>query len=257
MDYFELNRKSWDLRVATHVKSDFYDVPGFLAGATSLREIELAELGDVAGKRLLHLQCHFGLDTLSLQRMGAQCTGVDISPVAIEQAQALAKQTELGAQFVCSNVYAYERGDAPLFDVVFTSYGAVCWLPDLDRWARTIAANLKPGGTFYTVEFSPLYDLLVGYPYFGPSEPAVESSGTYTDDPDAVQAEYAVWTHPVGRVITALIGAGIEIEYVHEFPFSPYDCFPELTEQEPGRFVMTHQEHAVPIVYSIKGRRRA
>ncbi len=257
MNYLDLNREAWDRRAEAHFVSRFYDVDGFLAGGTSLREIELGEVGDVAGRSLLHLQCHFGLDTLSWARLGADCTGVDISPVAIGQARQLAEKTGLPARFVCTDVYSYARGDAAPSDIVFTSYGAICWLPDLDRWARVIADNLAPGGRFHMAEFHPLYDLIAGYAYFGGAEPDVEESGTYTENGGDVRATMAVWAHPLGRVLNALINAGIEIQRVNEFPFSPYACFEGMVEREPGRFYITHKEHDVPIVYSIAGRKVA
>ena len=160
MDYLEMNRETWNQRAEVHFGSRFYDVEGFLAGHNSLREIELAELTDVEGRRLLHLQCHFGLDTLSWARLGAECTGVDISPVAIDKARQLNQRACFKAQFVCTDVYNYSRGDAAPFDIVFTSYGTVCWLPDLDQWAQLVASNLVAGGTFYMAEFHPVYDLL-------------------------------------------------------------------------------------------------
>ncbi len=126
--YFEMNRLGWDKRVRTHVESKFYDLEGFLVGKTSLREIELAELTNVGGKRLLHLQCHFGLDTLSWVREGAVCTGVDFSPAAIQAAREVAEQSKLDAEFVCSDIYSFERSNPAPYDVVFTSYGAICWL---------------------------------------------------------------------------------------------------------------------------------
>ena len=143
-DYFELNRASWDRRVEVHLQSKFYDVEGFLSGRTSLREIELDELPVSAGQRLLHLQCHFGLDTLSWARRGAISTGVDISPVAIQQARRLSRESGVEAEFVCANVLEFDRGEAAPFDVVFTSYGAVCWLPDIRQWAGIVASNLAP-----------------------------------------------------------------------------------------------------------------
>ena len=142
-DYFAMNRSAWDQRAQVHFGSKFYNVAGFLAGETSLREIERAELTDVAGKRLLHLQCHFGLDTLSWARQGAVCTGVDISSVAIQKARELAAQTRLNTEFVCSDVYGFERTHSEPYDIVFTSYGAICWLPDLTRWAQVVANMSK------------------------------------------------------------------------------------------------------------------
>lgn len=253
-DYLALNRRGWDLRARVHFESSFYDVAGFLAGNTSLREIELAELPDVRGKRLLHLQCHFGLDTLSWARMGAACTGVDLSPEAIRLARELAAQAQLEAEFVCSDVYGFRRQDPAPFDIVFTSYGAVCWLPDLPRWAQVVAHNLEPGGTFCMVEFHPVYDLLSGHAYFGRHEPDIEEGGTYTENGADAVARLAVWSHPLSSVVNALIGAGLRIERLNEFPFSPYDCFPGLAEREPGRFYLAPDGNDVPLVYSVTAR---
>ena len=256
-EYFEMNRTGWDQRVKAHVESRFYDVDGFLAGATSLREIELAELADVRSKKLLHLQCHFGLDTLSWARRGAMCTGVDISPAAIRQARELAQRAQVDAAFVCSDVYGFERGSATPYDIVYTSYGAVCWLPDLDRWAAVAASNLAPGGLFYMVEFHPIHDLLAGYSYFTQAEPDVEEEATYTENGADVVTKMAVWAHPLSSVINALVGAGIRVERVNEYPFSPYNCFEGLVEREPGRYYLSHRGHDVPMVYSLTGRKVA
>lgn len=253
--YFEINRAAWDQRAKTHFESKFYDVEGFLSGSTSLREIELAELGNVAGKSMLHLQCHFGLDTLSWVRKGAICTGVDISPVAIQKARELARQTQLKADFVCSNIYDFRRECSEPYDIVFTSYGTICWLPDLKRWAQIIAANLKVGGTFYIAEFHPIHDLLAGYSYFSHQEPDVEEEGTYTENDPGVKTKLATWAHPISSVINALVSVGIQIERISEFPFSPYNCFEGLNEREPGRFYFEHKGNDIPMVYSLTGRK--
>lgn len=257
IDYFEMNRMGWDHRAKAHFGSAFYDVNGFLAGKTSLREIELNELGEVAGRNLLHLQCHFGLDTLSWTRMGASCTGVDISPVAIEQAKGLAQKTGLDARFVCSDIYGFQRGAGDPYDIVFTSYGAVCWLPDLRRWADVVSSNLAMGGMFYMVEFHPIYDLLAGYSYFTTEVPDVEEKDTYTENGADAVAELATWAHPLSNVVNALVSHGIQIERLNEFPFSPYNCFDGMEEREPGRFYLGHRGHDVPIVYSLMGRKVA
>jgi len=256
-DYFAINRIGWDRRAEVHLHSKFYDVEGFLAGGTSLCEIELAELKAVSGRRLLHLQCHFGLDTLSLARRGAICTGVDISPVAIKQANRLAVSSQLQADFACSNVYDFSCGEADPYDIVFTSYGAVCWLPDLTRWAEVVSSNLVVGGTFYMVEFHPIYDLLAGYSYFTGAVPDIDEEGTYTENGSEAVAKLVTWTHPLSSVVSALIESGIEILHLKEFPFSPYNCFDGMEEREPGRFYLQHREHDVPIVYSLMGQKNA
>lgn len=256
-EYFELNRAAWDRRVEVHLQSKFYDVEGFLSGRTSLREIERKELGAVDGQRLLHLQCHFGLDTLSWARNGAICTGVDISPVAIQQARRLSRESRIEADFVCANVCEFDRGAADPFDIVFTSYGAVCWLPDLRPWARAVSSNLAPGGRFYMAEFHPIYDLLAGYAYFTSPAPDIDEESTYTENAGEETSRVAVWAHPLSSVVNALIDAGIRIDHLNEFPFSPYNCLDGLEEREPGRFYLQHEGHDVPLVYSILGRKTA
>ncbi|MCF6224794.1 MAG: class I SAM-dependent methyltransferase [Xanthomonadales bacterium] len=255
--YFEMNRAGWDQRVKPHFESKFYDVDGFLAGNTSLQEIELAELSNVRDKRLLHLQCHFGLDTLSWARQGAICTGVDISPVAIQKARDLTIATKLDTDFVCSDIYSFERKVAEPFDIVFTSYGAICWLPDLKKWAEVVASNLRTGGTFYMAEFHPIIELISGFSYFTQDQPDIDEEGTYTENGGDIVAKLATWPHPLSNVVNALLGAGIQVECLNEFPYSPYNCFEGMVEREPGRFYLSHKDHDIPIVYSIKGRKIA
>lgn len=156
--YFDANRESWNKRTPIHKASVFYGLDGFKKGATSLNKTELEELGDVKGKKLLHLQCHFGMDTLSWAREGAIVTGVDFSEDAIVSARELAEELHLPATFICSNVYDLLQHQelAGSFDMVFTSYGVIGWLPDLNQWAAVIAFLLKPGGLFYMAEFHPV-----------------------------------------------------------------------------------------------------
>ncbi|MEC9279128.1 MAG: class I SAM-dependent methyltransferase, partial [Chloroflexota bacterium] len=151
-DYKDSNLKFWDSIVEDHVRSDFYDVSGFLQGKTTLDSVEINQVGDVSGLTFLHLQCHFGLSTLDWVRLGAIATGVDFSPTAIAMARKLSKDTGLRARFVESNVYNISSRLDEKFDIVFTSYGVLCWLPDLTKWAEQIAHCLKTGGRFYLVE---------------------------------------------------------------------------------------------------------
>ena len=255
MDYLTTNKTAWDARTRVHLTSDFYDVAGFLSGKTSLREIELGEL-EVAGKSLLHLQCHFGLDTLSWARMGSRVTGVDLSEVAIVEAQKLAERTQLSAEFICSDVYSVASKVEP-HDIVFTSYGAIVWLPDLTLWAQTVAACLTPGGQFYMAEFHPAQQLFDGYSYFNRGEPDIELEGTYTENTGDDQQTLMCWSHSLSEVINALLQAGLVLEFFHEFDFSPYNCFEGLEAQEDGRYVLTHQGQKVPLVYSISARKPA
>jgi len=154
--HISANKELWNKRVAVHLKSDFYDLPSFKAGNTSLNNIELQALGNVKGKSLLHLQCHFGMDTLSWAREGAIVTGVDFSAAAIEEAGLLAKETGLDAKFICSDIYDLPQNLNEKFDIVFTSYGVIGWLPDLDKWAPVISHFLNPEGVFFIAEFHPV-----------------------------------------------------------------------------------------------------
>ncbi len=253
MDYLKTNKASWNKRTEIHLTSKFYDVEGFLQGNTSLQKIELEELGDVSGKSLLHLQCHFGLDTLSWARLGANVTGVDLSSTAIEKAQALSRQAGLKGNFICADVYGFGESSQEQYDVVFTSYGAVCWLPDIERWAAVAAGSLKPGGTFYMAEFHPFYDIFSGYSYFHKPEPDVEEVGTYTENSQGETSTLAVWGHPISDVFNALLKAGIQVTQLNEYPYSPYNCFEGMVEREKGKFYLTHKDQDIPLVYTIKG----
>jgi 2-polyprenyl-3-methyl-5-hydroxy-6-metoxy-1,4-benzoquinol methylase len=187
MNYLEMNRAGWNAKTPVHVNSAFYDMPGFLAGNTSLKDLELGLLGDVKGKRVLHLQCHFGQDSLSLARMGAHVTGVDFSDVAIEKATSLAAELQLDATFIHSDVYSLKEHLSGSFDIVFTSYGTIGWLPDLKLWADIVQYFLKPGGQFVMVDFHPVVWMFderfqsVTYSYFNTGPIVERSEGTYAD----------------------------------------------------------------------------
>ncbi len=257
MDYLTLNRTAWNHRTLEHLDSSFYDVDGFLAGSSSLQEIELADL-EVKGKSLLHLQCHFGLDTLSFARMGAKVTGVDLSDTAIHHARRLADACQLTADFVCCDLYEAADRLQQQFDIVYTSYGALCWLPDLSRWAKLIHQSLKPGGQFYMVEFHPVQALMEGYSYFAQQEPDVEEEGTYTENASDNKHTMVTWPHSLADVINALVGAGLRIDAIQEYPFSPYDTFDNLVTGESlglpsdrPRYYQLHQGKPIPLVYSV------
>ncbi|MCB0735965.1 MAG: methyltransferase domain-containing protein [Bacteroidetes bacterium] len=256
-----INKKLWNERVNAHVDSDFYNMKGFLNGETSLQEIELRLLGDIAGKSLLHLQCHFGQDTISLARMGASCTGVDLSNKAIEKANELTKQTKANAQFLCCNVYDIENHLKQPFDIVFTTYGTIGWLPDINEWARLVAKYLKPGGKLVFVEFHPVVWMFdealekVKYCYFN-SEPIIETeSATYADENAQINLESVGWNHSIGEVTTALLNAGLTIDHLQEYDYSPYDIFGPSTENEPRRFRPKKHGNMLPLVYSITAKK--
>ncbi|MFQ5570033.1 MAG: class I SAM-dependent methyltransferase [Rhodothermales bacterium] len=258
-DYSDVNRALWNRWTRIHQRSAFYDVDGFKAGKSSLMRIEREELGDVSGKSLLHLQCHFGLDTLSWARAGARVTGVDFAEEAIALARSLSEELSIPATFVCADLYELPEVLAERFDIVFTSYGVLPWLADIDRWARIAAHFLKPGGTFYLVEFHPFLNVLddtgeqITYPYFGRAEPlSFDVEGSYAD-PDAAFAHPSYqWSHGLGGIVTALLAAGLTLEFLHEFPYSVYDCFPFLEADQPGRYVWRGRPGMVPVMFSIK-----
>ncbi|NMH64909.1 class I SAM-dependent methyltransferase [Shewanella salipaludis] len=257
MDYVTINKAAWDKCTKVHLESEFYDVKGFIAGKSSLNAIELEQVGEVKGKSLLHLQCHFGQDTLSWARLGAKVTGVDLSSEAIGQAKNLARELGLDAHFIDEDIYSFGKTNSTEFDIVFTSYGALCWLPDLDLWAETIAASLKVGGQFNLVEFHAVHDLLSGYSYFPSDTPDIEDEGTYTENCPGETSIQVTWAHSLSQVIGALIKAGIVIEDFQEYPYSPYNCFPELEFIEGHGYQMLFKGRQVPLIYSVKGRKIA
>jgi SAM-dependent methyltransferase len=262
--YMDTNRAHWDEVTPIHVASTMYNVEGFRRTRDRLKPVEIAEVGDVRGKTLLHLQCHFGLDTLSWASRGATVTGVDYSEPAIEQARALSRELGIPATFLVSNIYDAQGAVEGLYDVVFTSYGVLCWLPDLARWARIAASFVKPGGFFYIAEFHPislifddapdLDDLHVRYPYFPTAEPMrFDDAGDYTDRSlKVVHGTTYEFLHPVGNVVSALIDAGLRINFFHEFPFSTEQFLPTTERREGGRVHLTKHDGSVPLLYSIK-----
>jgi len=230
--YYETNRRRWDELVNIHAKSDEYDLDGFLAGKNSLHGVELEALGDVEGKSLLHLQCHFGLDTLSWARLGAKVTGVDFSESAIELAKQIAARIGVEAEFICSNVYDLPEVHEGEYDIVFTSVGVLCWLQDIRGWGRIVARFLKPGGVFLLVESHPLMWVLddefeglrIKYSYWHSDEPlSWEQDGTYADEGAKVTNKKSFeWQHTVGDVLNSLIKAGLRIKEVKEYPHLPW-----------------------------------
>jgi len=261
------NLALWDELTAIHERSAFYDVDGFLAGRERLGPIELAELApDVPGRSLLHLQCHFGLDTLCWARHGARVTGVDFSSAAIALARRLAAETGLPATFIESDLYESPHRLGERFDIVYTSWGVLIWLPDLERWARLIADYLVPGGVFYIVEFHPFaftLDDVAERPQVGPdyyfhrADPhawANDGSGSYADASATVTAPVQYeWNHSLGEVVTALIDAGLRLEYLHEFPYTSGGLdWPALVTGADGLTRARGLEDQFPLSFSIR-----
>lgn len=262
-NYIEINRESWNNRIDTHLKSEFYDLDGFLNGKTSLNEIELNLLGDIKGKTILHLQCHFGQDSISLSRLGADVTGVDLSNKAIESAIQIAKDTNSNVKFICCNIYDLPNYLNEKFDIVFTSYGTIGWLPDLDKWAKIIFQFLKPNGQFVFVEFHPVVWMFddnfdkIDYRYFNSGAIIETESGTYADKKADITQSCVVWNHGLSEVVNNLIGNGLEINSLDEFDYSPYNCFNKTIAFEPKKFRIEHLSDKIPMVYSLTATKKS
>jgi ubiquinone/menaquinone biosynthesis C-methylase UbiE len=260
--FLEVNRQTWDGWTKLHVGSAMYDTPGFLAGRCTLDRLELAGLGDVKGQSLLHLQCHFGQSTLSWARLGARVTGIDFSEEAIRTARELAGKTGLDARFIQSNLYDLPRVLQEEFDVVFTSYGVLPWLPDLEEWGRIIYRYLKPGGRFFIVEQHPTAMILddrpgsdplhVHYPYFRQSEPErFTQKGSYAApeaDFDSVTFE---WFHSMADILGAILRAGLRITSFEEYPFACYRALPSMEEGADGFWRLPAGSPDLPFTFAL------
>ena len=260
-EYLKANRELWDELTPIHARSEFYDVEGFKSGRCALSSIELEEVGDVSGKSLLHLQCHFGMGTLSWARLGAKAVGVDFSNEAIALARSLSRETGIRANFVCSDIYELPNVLDERFDIVFTSAGVLCWLPDLKRWAEIISHFLRPGGFFYIFDshpFSLVFDdsgsvtqLRVTESYFSGPEPKYwETEGDYADPNAKVTHGSYEWSHSLGSIVNALIGAGLRIEFLHEFPVLFFCSHPLMAQDKDGWWRLRGDK--VPLTFSAK-----
>lgn len=262
-EWFAANRAKWDERVPIHMASDLYDVDGFRAGRESLRPFEVGEVGDVTGKRLVHLQCHFGQDSLGWARHGASVTGLDFSSEGVEAANALAHELELDARFVCANVYdAFAALGSQTFDIVYTGLGAINWLPDLRRWAEVVASLVEPGGFLYLSEFHPFSDvfaeddLTVVNPYFT-DEPWIDDGpGSYADRaaPTVHNRSYER-DNPLSAVVSTLIDVGLRIELLHEHDYTLAPRWPFLVVHDDGTYHFPDGMPSLPLMYSLRARK--
>jgi len=258
-NYIKINKESWNAKTSIHLESEFYNQEGFLKGNTSLNEIELNLLGDIKGKSILHLQCHFGQDSISLSRLGAEVTGVDLSDKAIEAAKELSDKMNSDTVFVCCDIYDLPKYLDKQFDIVFTSYGTIGWLPDLNKWGRIVSKYLKPKGKFVIVEFHPVVWMFdddfkkIGYNYFNSGAIVETETGTYAEVEAEITQEYVMWNHSISEVLNSLINNNININSFDEFDYSPYNCFKHTIEFEPKKFRIKHLENKIPMVYSIVG----
>lgn len=260
-DYFKVNKATWNKKVSVHAQSEMYNLEAFKKGKTSLMPYELNALGDVSGKSLLHLQCHFGQDTLSWSRMGAKCTGVDLSDEGIKLAKQLNNELSLNTEFVCCNVLDTSKHIKDTFNIVFTSYGVIGWLPDLKPWGKMIAERLNKGGVFYMVEFHPIvwmFDYLedkpvMKYGYMQDEAIYEEYEGTYANEKSEMISKEYGWNHGLSEVINALTEAGLHIEYLNEHDESPYNVLPNLTKTDSGMYVT--KDKLYPLIFELKARK--
>ncbi len=261
----EANRALWEAWTALHVGQSTYRVEEFVRDPTSTRldDVALREVGDVRGKTLLHLQCHFGLDTLSWARRGATVTGADFSPAALTAARELARTCNLEARFVESEITQLRDVLDGAFDVVFTSHGVMGWLQDLRPWAETAAHFVKPGGFFYILEGHPtalMVDdrradgvLAFGYPYFPHVEPyAIEEHGSYASPGGDFHGRSFNWSHSLEEIVCSLIDAGLRIDWLHEFPYCRWQMLPQMVERPDGFWEMPPGALPLPLQFSIR-----
>lgn len=261
-DWLMRNQTNWDERVPIHRSSEFYDVKSFLCGKSTLSAQEIADLAPVEGKTLIHLQCHFGLDTLSWAREGAIVTGLDFSDPAITEARKLAAETGLDAEFITANVYDAADNTKEQFDIVYTGIGALCWLPDMETWAKVVARLLKSGGEFYLTEFHPTAWMFedsfeVQYGYFSPKGgEEIEETSTYTDGKEEIgQAKTVQWNPELGKVVSCLINAGLTITSLTETKECVMPYLPGMERQENGRYALPNHIPSPPMMYTLRAKK--
>ena len=271
-EWLRANRASWDEQVGVHLGPRGYDLSRLRAGSGRLNAIEEGELPAVRGKRVLHLQCHFGADSLTLAQRGAEVVGLDFSAAAVEAARALASELGLSdrARFVQAEVYDAPQA-VPLphgFDLVFVTWGALCWLPDIRRWAETVAAMLGPGGSLYLADAHPAAYVFdddrrspqglpgIFAPYFS-HEPVVTEDLRDYADPEARLASATIytWIHPLGEIVTGLIRSGLALEWLREHDAIPWRMFKVLVEDASGLYRWPDKPW-LPLAFSLSASRR-
>jgi SAM-dependent methyltransferase len=271
-DYLALNRASWDERAPAHAASPGYAVDQFVTDPTFLSEVvrfDLPRLPDLTGWHGVHLQCHIGTDTLSLARLGATMTGLDLSPASLAEARRLAERAGTAIAFVESEVYrALDHLQPGSFDFVYTGIGALCWLPDIARWAQVVAGLLRPGGHLFVREAHPMLwamdekctdRLVVGYPYFETVEPIIDDGdGTYVEtDVSFTQNVTHTWNHGLGQTITALMDAGMDLTSLNEHDSVPWDALPgQMTRDDAGEWRLTDHPRWLAASFTLQARRR-
>jgi len=266
------NLAMWDESVDIHYGSDFYGVERFKAGETTLEELERPEMGSVDGKTLLHLQCHFGMDTLSWAREGATVTGLDFSPAAIEAARRLSTESGVPGRFVESELYDAPNVLDEKFDIVYTGIGAICWLPDIRGWAKVVSHFLKPGGIFYILEGHPMMWTLdddtpeepmhIRWPYFETDQPQNPEGWENTEDyaqtgKKLKNTRTYNWGHGLGEIVTALIDAGLRIEFLHEHMECAWQAYPWMVEGDDKMWRVPNYPERLPLMWSLRAVKEA
>jgi SAM-dependent methyltransferase len=265
------NRANWDERVGVHMAPGGYDMAALRAGTALLNAIEEAELGSVTGKRVLHLQCHFGRDSLILAQRGAEVTGLDFSTPAISAARTLADEMELSdrVRFLEADLYDARIAipEPASFDLVYVTWGAITWLPDIRKWAEIVAFFLKPGGRLYLAEGHPIAlvfddmrksdDGVPGFfaPYFSAAPIEYDDSKDYANATAVLSnTKTFTWIHPIGDVVTGLLEAGLRLDWLHEHDAVTWRMFDILHEDEAGLYRWPEQKW-LPLAFSLAATR--
>lgn len=269
--YIQVNMKNWDERVEAHTQGnckDFYDIEGFLAGKSTLRNIEIEELGNVSGKSMLHLQCHFGLDTLSWARQGAKITGVDFSPKAIKYAIDLASKCALSADFICSDVFNLPNVLDKQFDIVIATYGILCWIPEVHKYMKVVSHFLKAGGHFLLIDGHPFLNMFefnkesgqleIKYSYFHTNQPeeCVCTNSYANKEYKMKHVKTYQWSHDIDSIVTAITGNGMELLSLKEYPFAFYQKYPNMVQNEKGQWIFSDRNIKLPMLMSIKAQKK-
>lgn len=263
------NHAIWQRWTELHVPSDFYDVEGFIADpdARPFDSIVAGLVGsDLSGQRALHLQCHFGMDTIRLARLGAEATGFDFFSAAIEVARGISSRIGVPATFIEGNVLE-PPAELPenAFDLVFTSWGVISWLPDLDPWARTIATRLAPGGVFKIADMHPtpwIFDdeaedpeLRVRYSYFQRDALEWEERGSYAAPGDELIGTSHSWQHTFEEIVGSLVRAGLVIEDLREYPLIAWQFTPGMVLREDGLYGLPEGQPELPLTFTLTARK--
>jgi SAM-dependent methyltransferase len=265
-EYRLANRDNWDARVDLHCESVEYGVGRFISDPAHLSGVvtyDRVKVGDVSGKRLLHLQCHIGTDTISWARLGAEVTGTDLSPKSIAAARRLSEESGTPARFEVAELYDTAAVIDEKFDIVYTGVGAICWLPDIVGWAGLVAALLEPGGIFYMREGHPMMwaldwedtrELRVTLPYFETGEPdSEEEDETYAGEGKVASPLNYGWNHGIGETINALIQAGIRIDRVEEYDECEWQGQAQMVLEEDGLWRLPEGRERLPVMWSVLG----